>query len=373
MNERQLSTQKKINNWLQQTFKPNGASSSFEESALASLKGNVRDENQDRAAIVRISPHTTLSKAIQVAVLCDGIGGMPNGADAATLALSSFISHLATITNTNRKGFLNSAAIFANDEVYTKYQGESGCTLSAVSFDADGIIDIANYGDSRVYLYSKNILKQLTVDGTLDGQLAKLNISEKPSLPEFKHLIQFIGMKDCGENPVIEVPTISRGDKLLVVSDGAYNVGIEVMEKALVNAPKVIDGVQRLLRISEWLGSKDNATAICVPAFLQLDESEKNSSSCLDVWTWHGNLTLMGTESSIYKVDKADYKITGEKKIPPKTEKIPQQIAKKKTQKTRKNIETSLLSSRTNPGKFEKESTQLKIEFKEEEDSYGNS
>ena len=54
--------------------------------AMASDIGLVRSENQDRAAILRIQ--LTEGRSSVVVVLCDGMGGMSDGAECASLAIA---------------------------------------------------------------------------------------------------------------------------------------------------------------------------------------------------------------------------------------------------------------------------------------------
>ncbi|QHE84900.1 hypothetical protein [Hydrogenophaga sp. BPS33] len=59
------------------------------KAAVASDVGVVRDENQDRVAIVRGCDGA--GSIFVVAALADGIGGMKNGAECASLTLGTFL------------------------------------------------------------------------------------------------------------------------------------------------------------------------------------------------------------------------------------------------------------------------------------------
>lgn len=281
------AVKKAIYSWMHRTFKEKGAHSTAGKIALGSTKGLIRHENQDRAAIVTLTPNDTLSVPVQVSVLCDGIGGLKNGAEAATLAISSFVSQLTSISDSNLEGFLEHAANAANKEVYSVYKGGGGCTLSAVSTTPGGVVDIVNYGDSRVYHFNGKELIQLSTDDTLDGQLAKMDRRRENTLPEFKHLVQFVGMEERIETAMIKNVNFAVDDKILIASDGAYEVDIHIAQSILANSTSAEDGVKKLLLLSEWVGGKDNATAIYLPAYSKVENISKVKTPLIEVWTWY--------------------------------------------------------------------------------------
>lgn len=131
--------------------KKKSSSTAAGQVALGTTRGIVREDNQDRAAVLTFFPNERLSEVIQVAVLCDGIGGLKDGANAAVLAISSFTAQLAELSDSTLEGRLKQAAKIANREVFAKYNGKGGCTLSAVSTKRERVVEIVNYGDSRVF------------------------------------------------------------------------------------------------------------------------------------------------------------------------------------------------------------------------------
>jgi len=363
----QTAVQSSINYWMQRTFKEKGSIMAAGQVALGTTKGSVREDNQDRAAVLTFFPNEHLSEAVQVAVLCDGIGGLKDGGNASVLAISSFVAELVDLSDDNLKGRLRSAAKVANDEVYNKYRGKGGCTLSAVSTNRKGVVEIVNYGDSRVYLQSGEELTQLSTDDTLDGQLAKMDRQVDVSLPEFKHLVQFIGMEGELDTSPIDTKDIKSGDRLILASDGAYDVEFSTMEKILVNSSSTEDGIKKLLLLSDWIGGKDNATVVCMPAFSSVEGYKSMTMPTFEICTWSASYIFSVSEfrrelSTVSSVAKSTSATVEEAERDQDAQK-----AKKKKAPKKKKVKEPSENHKEKKDKNDEEAVQLKIEFGEDE------
>ncbi|QJT09503.1 PP2C family protein-serine/threonine phosphatase [Oceanidesulfovibrio marinus] len=327
MDTYRAAVQSSIYYWMLRTCKEKGSVTAPGQIALGTTKGSVRNDNQDRAAVLTFFPNERLSDVVQVAVLCDGIGGLKDGANVAALAISSFTARVIELSDSNMTDCLKKAANHANKIVFDKYEGKGGCTLSAVSINRSGLIEIVNYGDSRVYLQSEKSLTQLSSDDTLDGQLAKMDRKIDAPLPEFKHLVQFIGMEGELDTSPIDITKVKDGDRILLASDGAYNVDFSTMESLLLNSTSTEDGIKKLLLLSEWIGGKDNATAIYAPAFSNTEGYKSMSMTTFEICTWNS--------SYIFSVDTIlNDTTTKEKEV--QSEKSSKDKNKKKTSKKKK-------------------------------------
>jgi len=113
--------------------------------------GAVRDANEDRALIARVSYAPTPDRSFALGVVCDGIGGLPRGGDAAFWAVSVFVSRFLRTPKLGTPDRLVAAATAANHAVYELLGGRGGATLSAVVVDRLGNVCGVNVGDSRIY------------------------------------------------------------------------------------------------------------------------------------------------------------------------------------------------------------------------------
>ena len=162
--------------------------------AVASDVGVVRQENQDRVALVRGSDRT--GTTFILAALADGIGGMKRGEECAAVALGTFIDSVVTEAqrSVSPMDWLGRACACANKAVWTRHAGEGGSTLVALLLVRGRRPMWLSIGDSRVYQARDGKLRQLSRDDTLEGQLGKPIEGGRRS-----ELLQFVGIGDACE------------------------------------------------------------------------------------------------------------------------------------------------------------------------------
>ncbi|SFF09373.1 hypothetical protein SAMN04488523_1182 [Sulfitobacter brevis] len=142
--------------------------------ALASEIGNVRQDNQDKAVWVRASDSN--GRQFTAVVVADGMGGMREGEKCASTAIGAFVSSLISTADrfSNTINWVTSALNNANDAVFEGYQGKGGTTVVALVVREQSRPVWASAGDSRVYSFTSQKLRQLSIDDTIAGQLGKV-------------------------------------------------------------------------------------------------------------------------------------------------------------------------------------------------------
>jgi len=363
-----------ISRWLRSGKKCGFLELDSEITALSSVLGK-RSENQDRTIFLRIRFEESRKPAIAALVLCDGMGGMVSGGDCATLAISTFVTTLIHSTAPKLIEKLDVAVRDANQAVYSAFQGKGGATLSAVVCDETKEWAAINVGDSRIYsVFNKGTVEQLTVDDTLENQLADLNLPSPP--PEFRQLLQYVGMGEGLEPRHIELRYSPEFRWLLITSDGAHNVPSDIFKALINNATKPRDVVFRLTELSEWLGGKDNATVAILDVggdFFSRDEDIDSGS--LEIWSIPGKIEFLSIKPSrVESLPNDSSKIldssTFEAKQSPKREETQSQKKPKKKNGTLPKLESKVLdgdkNSARSKGEGDKPVPQLNIEFSEE-------
>jgi serine/threonine protein phosphatase PrpC len=226
--------------------------------AWASTRGTSRQDNQDRL-IVGLAP-----SGLAFAVLADGMGGMKEGARAAALAVAATATHCVGNATGALDRLLDGALRFANDEVFRLLRGDGGAAVVLAAWK-DGARFVAHAGDARAYSVAgpeDPPIKQLTIDDTLDAELARLG-RRRESEPELhRGLVQFIGVGPDLEPHVAAVPDGSRG--LVLSTDGVHSIPAVVLEWIVRGTAQLQLLPERLVAASEWHGGRDNATAIVV-------------------------------------------------------------------------------------------------------------
>lgn len=230
--------------------------------AVGSSVGLVRKRNEDCCLVVRGSYAKTNRGEFTAAIVCDGLGGMSQGREAAALAASAFAAHLFCSTTPGWEVRLSRAIAYANHEVYRHLQGDGGTTLSAVVVPAEGEAILCHVGDSRIYgLSPERILEQLSRDDTINALLNKGD--READAAKDSRLLQFVGMGDEMEAQI--APIAHHVRSILITSDGAHDIPSSVLQRMVSAAAGGNDLVRKLLTLSDMLGGRDNASAILLP------------------------------------------------------------------------------------------------------------
>jgi serine/threonine protein phosphatase PrpC len=243
--------------------------------ALGSSLGLVRKRNEDCCLVARASYANDSRANFTVAIVCDGLGGMSQGREAAILAASAFTAHLFCAPAIGWHERLYQAIAFVNAEVHRRLRGDGGTTLSAVISSHDGA-RFCHVGDSRIYgVMTDRALEQLSRDDTINALLKRQE--GEGEAPKDSRLLQFVGMGEEMEAQIAPVPGHCRS--VLLTSDGAHDVPHSVFQRVVSAAAGGSDLVRKLLTLSDMTGGRDNASAILVPIGIEAepyDESGEN-------------------------------------------------------------------------------------------------
>jgi len=197
-------------------------------------KGCIRERNEDCILVDRTR---------QLFIVADGMGGERGGQRASQLAVSTvqeYFSSTRSFADSDWPfGYLHdldlvqnrmlTAIKLANRDIRSAAKsGEfagMGSTLTVV-YVVGSIAVIGSVGDSRVYLYRSGILRQITRDDSLIGNLTEtgaLTEAQAAIHPQRHVLTEAAGARDDVNVEVKELE-LAHGDRLLVCSDGAHGV-----------------------------------------------------------------------------------------------------------------------------------------------------
>jgi serine/threonine protein phosphatase PrpC len=250
---------------------------SIENISVGTNVGGVREQNQDRALIAFARyPHDP-KRSFLLGVVCDGMGGLSRGDEAATLAIGVFVSRVIRDGRQRLPDRLRSAAIAANEAVYRLLRGRGGTTISAAFIGHDRNSVGLNAGDSRIYGVTRDReAKQLSHDDTL----ARL-LGDSPSAREHQNkLVQFVGMGE-GIEPQIMFLNGEYFGSILLTSDGVHSAPPEAFSQVIRSPVPNTDVVRRLITLSEILGGRDNGTALILPT--QFEQSNGSGEQGLSL------------------------------------------------------------------------------------------
>jgi PPM family protein phosphatase len=261
--------------------------------SIGTSTGPVRKENQDRPLVCRLTNAAHPERSFIAAVICDGMGGMVDGSRCAEIAVTTFIENLTNSGSPISVAATQDAARRANDEVFRKYRGRGGTTLTAVIFSADGNTWAITVGDSRLYRFSSaNKIEQVSIDDTIAGELQRLTGREPSSAslePFSSRLAQYIGVGE-GMDPRIYTIEHDPHGEFLLASDGLQTIPPDTLQKVVSTSNARLPLTTRLLNLANWCGGHDNTSIICIgsEAKKNVYGSRKYAQSVLEIWNHRG-------------------------------------------------------------------------------------
>ncbi len=227
--------------------------------AFVTHRGKVRKDNQD-TALVLAGRRLNRADVFTAAVLCDGMGGLSQGDEAADLAAARAGAILANDDRCSPTERMTNAIRAANAAVFERFGGQAGTVIVAALID-EGQAVLGWLGDARAYgLTPGNDPKLLTCDDTIANEVARIEGTAPDAMDA---LLRAVGLKDHVEPHVCTVePGLSA---LLLVSDGVHRIEPFALNWVYRhNAQSFGDLVERLRLAASCEGGIDNATALVV-------------------------------------------------------------------------------------------------------------
>lgn len=235
--------------------------------------GTVREHNEDAFLIGKTvktgkSTERTVKPPV-IAAVADGVGGEASGEVASKMALSL----LAAVKPSPKTDY--EQKILAIHAALQKYgvshkRSNMQTTLCALAVEADGRAVMINIGDSRLYLYRGNKIKQLSRDQSLVQVLYEQgHIANEERHGHSQKNVIFPVLGNLSEEPKPQISEIDgglvHGDIVIICSDGLSDALTTGEFEEILAQPKKLpkrlsDMVERAMRN----GSRDNITAVAV-------------------------------------------------------------------------------------------------------------
>ena len=273
--------------------------------------GIKRSSNQDNLfyAMPKMSPIPSHA----IIVVADGMGGHAGGEIASELALTSLKKYLKTNFQKDQnkppqlRNIVAESVSQANATVHEKGQKTPklkgmGTTLTAALID-DKHLTIANVGDSRGYLISDGVIKQITVDHSwVSEQVASGLMSEAQAKvhPRRNVITRSIGTSNHVNVDVFR-ENIKSGDIVLLCSDGLYPLVSDQEILSHLNNRDIEKACDSLIDLANHRGGPDNITVVIAKMPGNTNDSTQVRSS---ITTLDSDITLDLKSSWIRKLIK---------------------------------------------------------------------
>jgi PPM family protein phosphatase len=235
-----------------------------------------REENQDIAAALVLGSEARDGDAQDfLLVVADGMGGHPAGDVASRIALETLTQAFSSLPGGDLGQALKQAyrqandAIFAAGEVEPAHAG-MGTTLTS-AFLHGKYATVAHVGDSRAYLLRGDGITQVTRDHTvISDEVAqgRINADAARHDPRRHRLTHALGTNPRLERtlPSIFELTLLPGDRLMLCSDGLYDVLDEADMRRVLREQEPGGSAQALVALAKERGTRDNASAVVAAA-----------------------------------------------------------------------------------------------------------
>jgi protein phosphatase len=281
---------------VRQDSKGEKPSSSLVEVDLAgqSHAGVLRPTNQDSYLAVRAErslqpmlsnlPQDWLYQGVDETaygmIVADGIGGMPAGDVASSLALRKLVDLVVKTPDWIMRINRRKAAVvkkrmtqrFRQIDTALRERGDRdprlagmGTTMTvAISLGAD--LFLGHLGDSRAYLQRGSELHQLTRDHTLAQAMIEAGVAslQKDALRGMRRVLTAaVGSTAPPSDPEVQRLHLEHGDQLLLCTDGLTEcVDSKTIAGILRDAPSADEACRALIDAALRGGGTDNVTVI---------------------------------------------------------------------------------------------------------------
>jgi len=222
-------------------------------SAKTTHMGLVRTENQDSLGYIKVGTNDLF-------VICDGVGGLPNGALASKTAVDSIISDFSMISSAEPETHLQSAMKKAQKAVMKANPKPLGTTVVALYLDG-GTAYTAWCGDSRIYHFRNNLLHWMSRDHNILHDILNKGRSRGSMFMNPQALNRFFGREFEVKSDYSSF-SVEGGDHLLLCSDGLSNFLMEqdIIHAITNNSPQDASDLMERKLLTEEIGAPDNFT-----------------------------------------------------------------------------------------------------------------
>jgi len=233
--------------------------------------------------------YNSLPQEFGLFVVADGMGGHANGQNASRMAIQTIIDYILPKISEHKQmegeafaKLLRDGVQCANEAVHHRNleeRADMGTTMTAALVFGPTAY-IANVGDSRTYLYREpGGLTKITHDHSVVASLVEAGIIKPDDI--YTHPKRNQIYRSLGEKPVVDVDSfivsLKAGDKLLLCSDGLWDMVRDPEIQRLMSAPTPDPSKtgQKLIQAALDGGGEDNVSVIVV----SFSETEVSSSS----------------------------------------------------------------------------------------------
>lgn len=229
--------------------------------------GQKRQLNQD---FIYLS-ETPIGNLPNVFIVADGMGGHNAGDYASRYAVETVVEEIGVSFEKNPVRIMERAIERANTLIREKASEDAAYngmgTTMVIATCLGRYLEVANVGDSRLYVVNSDRIEQITQDHSLVEEMVRMGGIDRESArnhPDKNIITRAIGARDYIEADFFNLE-LQTGDMVLLCSDGLTNMmDDETIHQILTTDGSLEDRVEELVRIANQNGGKDNISVVVV-------------------------------------------------------------------------------------------------------------
>lgn len=207
-------------------------------------------------------------------IVADGMGGHNAGDYASKVTVETMVREIGATAEHDTARALDSAIEKANSiirECASTQEDLAGMGTTVVAAVCEGkTLQVANVGDSRLYIVNEREIRQITRDHSLVAEMVRmggLGREEARNHPDKNIITRAVGASDTVEPDFFTV-MLSEEDIVLMCSDGLTNMlEDEEIRMILSGARDIVEKAQELVKAANENGGRDNITVILIEPF----------------------------------------------------------------------------------------------------------
>ena len=229
--------------------------------------GKKRKLNQDYI----FSSDEKIGNLSNVFIVADGMGGHAAGDLASKSAVEVIIRSIGESFESNPSIILRKAIEAANERVFEVAEANpelEGMGTTVVAATVIGrFLQVANVGDSRLYVIHDREIRQVTVDHSLVEEMVRrgaVTREDSSHHPKKNIITRAVGVKETVDVDLF-TEELEDGDMVLLCTDGLTNmVSDERIRMTVAASRDVTEAVIHLVDEANEQGGKDNISVILV-------------------------------------------------------------------------------------------------------------
>lgn len=227
--------------------------------------GKKRAVNQD-CVYVTTKPIGNLPNLL---LLADGMGGHKAGDYASRYTIETVKQEVNVSPETNPVQIISGAIAYANDHLYEKSQKDinfQGMGTTLVAATCMGLtLNVANIGDSRLYLIRQNKMVQVTKDHSYVNELIRRGGIDRATAkfhPKKNYITRAVGAYEKANVDFFYVE-MKPGDIILLCSDGLTNMLSDEEILSIIYEGNDLEATcKKLVQAANRNGGLDNISVI---------------------------------------------------------------------------------------------------------------